>query len=77
MLIIGERHLRLVIGEYADHYNSHRPHRTLEQKPPAGRVLPPGRVTVMRIVCRDRLGGVGRERPALFHPELTREAWMA
>jgi transposase InsO family protein len=27
MLITGERHLRLVVGEYADHYNSHRPHR--------------------------------------------------
>jgi hypothetical protein len=61
MLIIGERHLRLVLGEYADHYNSQRPHRTLEQKPPAGRVLPPGRVTVMRVVCQDRLGGVIHE----------------
>ena len=29
MLITGERHLRLVLGEYADHYNTHRPHRTL------------------------------------------------
>jgi len=25
-LITGERHLRLVLGEYADHYNTHRPH---------------------------------------------------
>ena len=32
MLITGERHLRLVLGEYADHYNSHRPHRVLIQK---------------------------------------------
>jgi hypothetical protein len=23
MLITGERHLRLVLGEYADHYNTH------------------------------------------------------
>jgi putative transposase len=23
MLIAGERHLRLVLGEYADHYNGH------------------------------------------------------
>jgi transposase InsO family protein len=30
MLITGERHLRLVLGEYADHYNSHRPHRALQ-----------------------------------------------
>jgi hypothetical protein len=29
MLIINERHLRLVLSENADHYNVHRPHRTL------------------------------------------------
>jgi putative transposase len=27
MLISGERHLRLVLDEYADHYNAHRPRR--------------------------------------------------
>ncbi|MCG0284530.1 transposase [Streptomyces sp. PSAA01] len=27
-------HLRLVIGEYAKHYNRHRPHRSLGQRPP-------------------------------------------
>src|SRR2546422_6932092 len=31
MLIAGERHLRLVLGEYADHYNTHRPHRRSEE----------------------------------------------
>jgi hypothetical protein len=25
MLIAGERYLRLVLGEYTDHYNQHRP----------------------------------------------------
>jgi hypothetical protein len=33
MLITGERHLRLVLSEYTDHYNIHRPHRTLSQSP--------------------------------------------
>jgi putative transposase len=37
MLITGERHLRLVLDEYVDHYNVYRPHRALRQKPPAGR----------------------------------------
>jgi len=39
MLITGERHLRLVLGEYADHYNLHRPHRALNHASPL-RALP-------------------------------------
>src|SRR5690348_18121265 len=34
MLIASERHLRLVLREYADHYNTNRPHRALNQNPP-------------------------------------------
>ena len=29
MLITGERHLRLVLSEYVDHYNTHRNSRNL------------------------------------------------
>jgi putative transposase len=61
MLITGERHLRLVLGEYADHCNTHRPHRTLQQNPPAGRPHLPGDVTSMRVLRRDRLGGLIRK----------------
>src|SRR5689334_922125 len=61
MLITGERHLRLVLGEYVDHYNSHRPHRTLQQKPLAGRSHPPAIGTNIRVLRRDRLGGLIRE----------------
>jgi putative transposase len=41
MLITGERHLRLVLDEYVDHYNTHRPHRALQHNPSAGRAHPP------------------------------------
>lgn len=34
ILITGQRHLHQVLSEYADHYNTHRPHRTLSQQPP-------------------------------------------
>jgi len=61
MLITGERHLRLVLGEYTDHYNSHRPHRTLHLDPPGGRAQPPAEVAGMRVLRRDRLGGLIHE----------------
>jgi putative transposase len=61
MLITSERHLRLVLGDYIDHYNTHRPHRSLQQNPPARRTQPPVEVTGMRVLRRDRLGGLIRE----------------
>ena len=48
MLIFGERHLRSVLAQYAVHYNTQRPHRALQLRPPRPRssVLAPvyGRV---------------------------------
>ena len=34
MLIYGEQHLRSALGEYAGHYNGHRPHQSRQQRPP-------------------------------------------
>jgi transposase len=34
LLIYGERHLRRVLAEYAQHYNEHRPRQSREQRPP-------------------------------------------
>ncbi|MBE1489220.1 integrase core domain-containing protein [Plantactinospora soyae] len=33
-LIVGERHLAGVLTEYPEHYNGHRPHGSLGQRPP-------------------------------------------
>jgi putative transposase len=56
MLTIGERHLRLVLGEYTDHYEGHRPHRAPRQNPPAGRAHPTAETSSMRGLRRDRRG---------------------
>jgi putative transposase len=34
VLILGKRHLRNVLAEYARHYNGHRPHQGLQQERP-------------------------------------------
>ena len=60
MLITGRRHLAAVLREYPDHYNTHRPHRSLDQRPPAGCTPPPCGATV-RPLRRDRLGGLEHE----------------
>ena len=38
MLIFSERQLRHVLSEYEDHYNTHRPHRSLKRLPPVADV---------------------------------------
>jgi putative transposase len=60
LLIIGPRHLAAVLQEYLEHYNMHRPHRSLHQQPPAGPTPPPCGATV-RPMRRDRLGGLVHE----------------
>jgi transposase InsO family protein len=61
MLIVGCRQLRSVLAEYADHYNGHRPHRTLGQAPPLGPAEPVVLAPAGTIVRRDRLGGLIHE----------------
>jgi putative transposase len=33
-LVLGSRHLQRLLTEYVDHYNRHRPHWSLKQRPP-------------------------------------------
>jgi putative transposase len=60
LLITGPRHLAVVLHEFVEHYNTHRPHRSLRQQPPAVRTPPPSPATV-RPLRRDRLGGLVHE----------------
>jgi putative transposase len=61
MLILRCRQLQLVLTEYAEHYNVHRPHRALGQAPPLGPDEPAVVVPVGRVVRRDRVGGLIHE----------------
>jgi putative transposase len=57
VLILGEQHLRNVLAEYAQHYNGHRPHQSLQQEPPQRQ---PGNAadSTARIERRQVLGGL-------------------
>ena len=59
MLIFGERHLRLVLAEYAAHYNG-RPHRSRQLHPPWPD-HPVADLSLKRIQRRPVLGGLIHE----------------
>jgi transposase InsO family protein len=63
LLIVNRRHLERVLPIYIRHYNEHRPHRAIGQRPPTDRP-PPGPTTVVavdRVRRRDVLGGLIHE----------------
>jgi putative transposase len=55
ILILGERHLALVLGEYVAHYNGHRPHQSRRQQPPDIEAQPVRDVADLRSVRRKRV----------------------
>jgi len=68
LLILGRRHLESVVDVYATHYNEHRPHRSLSQRPPLSRPRPireaapsAEQLQLDRLRRRDRLGGLLHE----------------
>jgi putative transposase len=60
ILIVSERHLRKVLAEYEAHFNTHRPHRALDQVSPL-RALPDPIDADIKAIRRDRLGGLLHE----------------
>ena len=60
MLIFSERHLRIVMAEYARHYNGRRPHRALQLQPPRPD-YPVADLSQERVKRRPVLGGLLNE----------------
>jgi transposase InsO family protein len=64
MLIFHRRQLEVVLSEFLDHYNTYRPHRSLDQTPPLSMtpaVLPNSRPDAKQLRRTDRLGGLIHE----------------
>src|SRR6266545_4616359 len=62
ILIVSRRQLETVLREYVAYYNTHRPHRSLDQQPPLPKVRPvPPPDHEWRVRRHDRLGGLLHE----------------
>ena len=61
ILVTGERHLRLVVDEYTEHYNLHRPHQSLHRSRAPGARIRLSRWPVCAVLRRDRIGGLFHE----------------
>jgi hypothetical protein len=64
MFILGRRHLETVLAEYVEHYNSHRPHRSLNQRSPSALDSTPEHTRdpdLAGLRRTDRLGGLIHE----------------
>ena len=61
-IIWNQHQLQRLVIDYIDHYNAHRPHRSLNQRPPAP-TKPPNanRQQQLRIVRATRCGGLINE----------------
>ena len=59
LLIVNQRHLRFVLEQYLEHYNSHRPHRSLAQRSPDRRhdAERPATVHSLHLVQRQEVVG--------------------
>jgi hypothetical protein len=65
MIILGRRHLQAVLREYVEHYNQHRPHRSLRQRAPSNADGAPAHICQphgAHLLRTDVLGGLMHER---------------
>lgn len=63
-VIVGERHLRYLVREFVEHYNTERPHQSRGNVPlPEAERADAGEPAILSfptgtVQCRERLGGV-------------------
>jgi len=62
MLIVNEHHLRQVVTEYLIHYTA-RPHRALDQLPPAQAHTPPPQINLAEHQIRRKPGARPTHKP--------------
>jgi len=55
-VVLGERHLQVILSSFVAYYHSCRPHQSLGNKPPVGANPNPPREG--KIVCEEHLGGL-------------------
>jgi putative transposase len=55
LLILGRSHLQNVLTTYVAHYNEHRPHRALEQRPPLHTSAPGDEQPIAEVIDLDRV----------------------
>ena len=60
-IIWNQHQLEHLVTDYIDHYNAHRPHRSLDQRPPAPHRPPNANGQQLRIVRATRCGGLVNE----------------
>jgi putative transposase len=65
ILIVGRLHLEEAVRGYIRHYNEHRPHRSLGQRPPLAKPPPATPPLPSSIGRSDRLGGLLHEYHAI------------
>ncbi len=65
MLILGRRHLEAVLAEYLDHYNDHRPHRSIDQRSPRHGTAAPHEIREADLAKLRRTRSSGRAHPSV------------